>query len=75
MSKDFEEVKNRLAEHLMRIDLDKLSMMDLSSYVGMVCQLNPLYDKKPDYYEKMSEWLKLNMCIGQKAPAIPLKEV
>lgn len=75
MNKDFEEVKDRLAEHLLRIDLDKLPMMDLLSYVGIVCQLNPLYDKKPDYYEKMSEWMKLNMCIGQKAQAAPLKEV
>ena len=76
MNKNFEEVKDRLAEHLLRIDLDKLSMTDLSSYVGIVCQLDPLYGKKPDdYYEKIGEWLKLNMCLGQPAPAVPLKEV
>lgn len=75
MNKDFEEVKERLTEHLLRIDLDKLPITDLSSYVWMVCKLNPLYDKKPDYYEKMGELLKLNMCSGQKSPAVPLKEV
>lgn len=46
MEKMFEKVKSNLAEHLLKIDLGKLSMMELTSYATMVVQLNPLYEKK-----------------------------
>ena len=55
MNNDFEIVKDQVAKHLLRIDLDKLSMQELSVYSEIVTKLNPLYEDKPDYFATMSK--------------------
>lgn len=73
MEKTFEKVKSNLAEHLLRVDLEKLSVMELTGYAGMVIQLNPLYEKKEDYTAKIAEAFSLSN--GFRSPSAPLKEV
>lgn len=76
MKSTFEKVKSNLAEHLLKIDLEKLSMMELTSYASMVAQLNPLYEEKEDYVSKMVEILSRSsgFCAAP-IPSAPLKEV
>lgn len=74
MKKTFEMAKDRLMEHLVRVDLEKLSMMELSTYAGMIAQLGSLYNDDPDYDQKLTNLLKAGFC-GLKAPSVPLKEV
>lgn len=74
MKKTFEMAKDRLMEHLVRVDLEKLSMIDLSAYASMLVQLRPLCDEEPDYYQRMADLLKAGCC-GMKSPSVPLKEV
>ena len=74
MEKTFETAKDRLVEHLLRVDLEKLSMMDLSAYAGMLVQLSPLCNEEPDYHQRMADLLKAG-CLGMKSPSVPLKEV
>ena len=74
MNNDFEIVKDQLAKHLLRIDLDKLSMQELSVYSEIVTKLNPLYAEKPDYFATMSKLMNAGIC-GQKPAPAPTKEV
>lgn len=74
MNKDFEIVKDQLAKHLLRIDLDKLSMRELSDYSEIVAKLNPLYEEKTDYFATMSKLMNAGIC-GQKPAPVPTKEV
>lgn len=74
MKKTFEMAKDRLMEHLLRIDLEKLSMIDLSAYASMLVQLRPLCNEEPNYYQRIADLLKEG-CFGMKSPSVPLKEV
>lgn len=74
MKKTFEMAKDRLMEHLVRVDLEKLSMIDLSAYASMLVQLHPLCNEEPDYHQRMADLLKAG-CFGMKSPSVPLKEV
>lgn len=53
------DVKERLIEHLMTIDLNKMSMMDLSTYTNMVCQMINM--DKPDYTDRIMSMAQLMM--------------
>lgn len=53
------DVKERLIEHLMTIDLNKMSMMDLSTYTNMVCQMITM--DKPDYTDRIMSMAQLMM--------------
>lgn len=76
MKNAFEKVKSNLAEHLLRIDLEKLSMMELSSYASMVAQLDLLYQEKENVAAKMAEiFVKSSGCFAPPVPSAPLKEV
>lgn len=74
MNKNFEKAKDELAQHLLRIDLDKLSISDLSAYSAMICQLNMIYAEKQDYFSRAYELMNSGICAGQKAKSAPLKE-
>ena len=75
MNKDFEDVKRQLAKHLLRVDLDKLSMQDLSTYAEMVSKLNAIFEEKPDYLSKAYALMNSGIYGGYKAPSVTLKEV
>lgn len=76
MEKAFEKVKRNLAEHLLKIDLEKLSMMDLNGYVNMVVMLDPVYQEKEDMAAKLAEIFARSsgICVPP-VPSAPIKEV
>lgn len=76
MEKAFEKVKHNLAEHLLKIDFEKMSMMDLSEYVTMVVMLDPVYQEKEDMAAKLAEIFagSSGICVPP-VPSAPMKEV
>lgn len=47
------DVKQRLIDHLAQMDLNKMSMMDLREYTGIVYKVISM--EKPDYLETMAK--------------------
>ena len=62
------DVKDKLIEHLMKLDLTKISMADLSTYTGIVCQITAL--DKPDYMQGLMEMTKTMMAKNEPVPVM-----
>lgn len=45
----------KLIDHLLSVDLSKLTPHELDGYANRLLQLKELYDPKPDYMERMTE--------------------
>lgn len=45
----------KLIDHLLSVDLSKLTPQELDGYANTFLRLKELYDPKPDYMERMTE--------------------
>ena len=58
------DVKSKLIDYLMSIDLAGLTMMDLSGYTGIVCQVNGM--DKEDYMTTLAKVMASGYKFGDK---------
>ena len=58
------DVKSKLIDYLMSVDLAGLTMMDLSGYTGIVCQVNGM--DKEDYMATLAKIVASGYKFGDK---------
>ena len=58
------DVKEKLIDHLMEIDLAGMSTCDLTGYTGIICQLSDL--DRPDYMESLTKMMAEGYSFGKK---------
>lgn len=61
------DVKDKLINHLLSIDLPSLNMMDLSTYTGIVCQVNGM--DKEDYMTTLAKMVSDKYNLVEKTEA------
>lgn len=64
-------LKEKVINHLDKIKLEELSMLDISHYVGIVKQISDM--EQPSYTEMLANMSK--NCFGSNYKPVPVEEV